>query len=206
MTMTMKTLASILLLATAAEAFSPSSTITTTSTNTALNHSVNTRHRIEDQELGIWPTSTSSDRSAYVPGHAVSGHEVRGAWTSYAPKHGSPDTVGTIGAVSRETSSLSRASNNNNNIIGAVSGEDIREGRSSYAPYNIHEGRVGSLGVIGSDGSSSGSGPVGPSRALPRFGGSSISAGAGATPKFGGMPRTATGGATKQYGLGSWKK
>lgn len=150
-TMTMKTVvASVLLLATAAQGFSPSASSPAT---TALNHSINTRHRIEDQELGIWPQS-SSDRSAYVPGHAVSGHEVRSAWTSYAPKHGSPDTIGTIGSVSRESSTLTRA----NGAVGAVSGEDIRESRTSYAPYNIHEGRVGSLGVIGYEGSSSGHG------------------------------------------------
>lgn len=206
----MKTLASILLLASAAEAFSPSSTTTTTSititSSTSLNHSVNTRHRIEDQELGIWP-QTSTDRSSanYVPGQAVSGHDVRGKWTSYAPKHGSPDTIGAIGAVSRETLSLNSA---NYGAVKAVSGEDIRESRTSYAPYNVHEGRVGSLGVVGSDGSSSG--PVGPSRALPSFGSSSISssgaAGTTTTPKFGGTPRTATGGPTKKYGLGSWKK
>ena len=195
--MTMKTVvASVLLLATAAQGFSPSASSPAT---TALNHSINTRHRIEDQELGIWPQS-SSDRSAYVPGHAVSGHEVRSAWTSYAPKHGSPDTIGTIGSVSRESSTLTRA----NGAVGAVSGEDIRESRTSYAPYNIHEGRVGSLGVIGYEDSSSGHGSN--SRALPSFGGSSISGGESAAPKFGGMPRTATGGATKKYGLGSWKK
>ncbi len=90
-------------------------------------------------------------------------------------------------------------------MAAAVSGEDIRESRKSYAPYNVHEGRVGSLGVIGSD--NGGGGPVGPSssRALPSFGGSSISGGATA-PKFGGAPRTAMGGPTKKYGLGSWKK
>ncbi len=68
----------------AAGAFSLSSTPTTsTTTNStngnALNRIVNTRHRIEDQELGIWPQSSSSDRtSAYVPGQAISGQKFGG--------------------------------------------------------------------------------------------------------------------------------
>ena len=112
----MKSVASILLLATSsAEAFAPSpppattitiTTITTTTTTTttsptaldmAAGH-VNTRHRIEGQELGIWPQSCRDPATgSYVPCDAVSGHEVRARWTTYAPPHGSPPSYGAIG-------------------------------------------------------------------------------------------------------------
>ena len=104
----MKTVASILLLATSsAEAFAPSPppaiTITTTATTspTALDMAaghVNTRHRIEGQELGIWPQSCRDPATgSYLPCDAVSGHEVRARWATYAPPHGSPPSYGAIG-------------------------------------------------------------------------------------------------------------
>ena len=104
----MKTVASILLLATSsAEAFAPppppanpaAATATATS-STALDLAghVNTRHRIEGQELGIWPQSCRDPATGnHVPCDAVSGHEVRSRWETYAPPHGSPPSYGAIG-------------------------------------------------------------------------------------------------------------
>jgi hypothetical protein len=102
----MKTVASILLLATSsAEAFAPAATATTaTPSTTALDLAgrANTRRRIEGQELGIWPQSSCRDPAtgSYAPcdaAVAVPGREVRAKWPTYAPPHGSPPLYGAIG-------------------------------------------------------------------------------------------------------------
>jgi hypothetical protein len=105
----MKTVASILLLAsTSCEAFAPSSASTTiispsysstsSTAGTALDAHVNTRRRIESQELGIWPQSCRDPSTGnYVPCDSICGHDVRNSWTTYAPPHGSPPTYGAVG-------------------------------------------------------------------------------------------------------------
>eukprot|EP00584_Thalassiosira_punctigera_P024637 CAMPEP_0172552480 /NCGR_PEP_ID=MMETSP1067-20121228/45307_1 /TAXON_ID=265564 ORGANISM="Thalassiosira punctigera, Strain Tpunct2005C2" /NCGR_SAMPLE_ID=MMETSP1067 /ASSEMBLY_ACC=CAM_ASM_000444 /LENGTH=146 /DNA_ID=CAMNT_0013340471 /DNA_START=54 /DNA_END=491 /DNA_ORIENTATION=+ len=98
MTMMRTTVAAILLAAATitTEAFAPP-TNPSTSTSTALNH-VDTRHRVTDQELGIWPQSCRDEYTGqYVPCQAVSGHERRAMWETYAPPHGSPARYGYIG-------------------------------------------------------------------------------------------------------------
>ena len=85
-----------LLMVSTAAAFAPSVISNAKSSTTALNH-VNTRKRIEKQELGIWPTSCRDKSGAFVPCDAVSGEEVRQSWNSYAPEHGSPTSYGAIG-------------------------------------------------------------------------------------------------------------
>ena len=98
----------IILLVSVAEAFSPPATSTTSSMvmdmmaagTTAAGHSVNTRHRIENQEVGIWPQSCRDSTTTgmlYYPCNAVSGHKRRATFTSYAPPHGSPPTYGAVG-------------------------------------------------------------------------------------------------------------
>lgn len=92
----MRSLASIVLLAGASttEAFAPPTT--STRATTALNH-IDTRKRGIDQELGIWEQTCRDDRGNYVPCQAISGHERRAMWESYAPVHGSPTYYGAIG-------------------------------------------------------------------------------------------------------------
>jgi len=91
----MKTIATILLAVSTTDAFAPPTSPSTT-TSTALNH-IDTRKRIEGQELGIWPTSCRDKSGTYVPCDAISGEEVRESWASYAPEHGSPSNYGAIG-------------------------------------------------------------------------------------------------------------
>lgn len=50
-----------------------------------------------EQEMGIWPTSCRDERGNYVPCVAISGHERRASWESYAPVHGLPTQTGAIG-------------------------------------------------------------------------------------------------------------
>jgi len=91
----MKTLATVLLIASTTDAFAPPTSTSKTS-STALNH-IDTRHRLSEQELGIWPTSCRDKSGAYVPCDAISGHERRAMWESYAPVHGTPTQTGAIG-------------------------------------------------------------------------------------------------------------
>eukprot|EP00578_Thalassiosira_sp_NH16_P014223 CAMPEP_0181111000 /NCGR_PEP_ID=MMETSP1071-20121207/19025_1 /TAXON_ID=35127 /ORGANISM="Thalassiosira sp., Strain NH16" /LENGTH=137 /DNA_ID=CAMNT_0023194831 /DNA_START=121 /DNA_END=531 /DNA_ORIENTATION=+ len=99
--MTMRTF-SILLLASTAEAFtaptaSTSSTTTPrTRSSTALNH-IDTRKQLIDQELGIWPQSCQDRTGNYVPCDALSGHDRRASWETYAPAHGAPTSYGAVG-------------------------------------------------------------------------------------------------------------
>ena len=85
---------STLLLASATDAFAP--TPATKASSTALNH-IDTRHNIPGQELGIWPQSCQDKHGNYVPCDAISGHERRASWQTYAPPHGTPTQVGAIG-------------------------------------------------------------------------------------------------------------
>lgn len=93
---------SILILVSVAEAFSPPTTTTSTAASSTvldLATSINTRHRIENQELGIYEQQTCRDATTgkYYPCNAISGHERRASFTSYAPEHGSPSTYGAVG-------------------------------------------------------------------------------------------------------------
>lgn len=47
--------------------------------------------------MGIWPTSCRNKQGNYVPCDALSGHDVRATWESYAPEHGSATSYGAIG-------------------------------------------------------------------------------------------------------------
>ena len=100
----MKSLSFLFILVSVAEAFSPPTSTTTatssSSTVLALATSINTRHRIENQELGIYEQQTTcrdASTGTYYPCNAISGHERRASFTSYAPPHGSPPTYGFIG-------------------------------------------------------------------------------------------------------------
>mmetsp|Transcript_16213 Transcript_16213/g.35042 ORF Transcript_16213/g.35042 Transcript_16213/m.35042 type:complete len:247 (-) Transcript_16213:113-853(-) len=178
MTMTtMKTLASILLLASTTEAFTPpttTTTITSPSTSTSLNH-INTRHRIEDQELGIWPQSCQDETGTYVPCDAISGHERRAMWESYAPTHGSPTSYGAVGcpgggdwcyassygaaaAISGGADFKKRAANVAAALAGLGSG--VGGARVDGLAASIDKGGVGSSGAVAASGSSGSDGSI----------------------------------------------
>lgn len=101
----MKSLSILIILVSVAESFSPSATTSSTATSAsstvlALATSINTRHRIENQELGIYEQQTTcrdTTTGKYYPCNAISGHERRASFTSYAPPHGSPPTYGAVG-------------------------------------------------------------------------------------------------------------
>ena len=100
----MKSLSILITLVSVAESFSPSATTATSASSTvvlaALATSINTRHRIENQELGIYERQTTcrdTTTGKYYPCDAISGHERRASFASYAPPHGSPPTYGAVG-------------------------------------------------------------------------------------------------------------
>jgi len=103
--MMMKSLSILIILVSVAESFSPSATTSSTATSApstvvlALATSINTRHRIENQELGIYEQTSCRDATTgkHHPRDAVSGHERRASFASYAPPHGSPPTYGAVG-------------------------------------------------------------------------------------------------------------
>lgn len=96
----MRTIAPILMLVSASEAFAPHpppSRKTATPSSTALGI-IDTRKRVQDQEIGIWQTAVRNNISDdYVPRDAYVGLDRRDARVSYAPPHGTPTSYGAIG-------------------------------------------------------------------------------------------------------------
>lgn len=95
----MKSFASILLLAGVAsttEAFSPPAPPKTHQSTTTLNH-IDTRHSQIPQEIGVWEQTCRDHRGNLAPCEALSGHERRAMWETYAPAHGEPSSFGAIG-------------------------------------------------------------------------------------------------------------
>ncbi len=80
-----------------ASAFTTSGPAATSST-TAL-HSIDTRHRLSDQELGIWTQHCVDDAGNYAPCDAICGHDVRASWESYAPMTSDGNTARYTGAI-----------------------------------------------------------------------------------------------------------
>lgn len=68
------------------------------SSATAL-HSIDTRHRLSDQEMGIWTQHCVDDAGNYAPCDAICGHDVRASWESYAPMTSDGNTVRYTGAI-----------------------------------------------------------------------------------------------------------
>mmetsp|Transcript_15120 Transcript_15120/g.24588 ORF Transcript_15120/g.24588 Transcript_15120/m.24588 type:complete len:237 (+) Transcript_15120:27-737(+) len=236
MTMTMRNLATILLVASTTDAFAPPTTSTTTST-TALNH-INTRHRIEDQELGIWPTSCRDKSGAYVPCDAMNGHERRATWETYAPEHGTPTNVGAIGCpgggdwcyassygaatpMSVQTDMKKRAAN----VAAALAGLGVGVGGATDGVgQSIGAGATASGAPVVPSASSSDSSVMGEDVREARMsyapfthdgrvgmvgeiGSSGSGGGGGPAPAQVAMPsRKQVGSTSKSYGLGSWKK
>lgn len=56
--------------------------------------SVDTHHRLAEQELGVWQTVS---RDSPASNEVVNGEEKRASWTSYAPEHGTPMSYGAVG-------------------------------------------------------------------------------------------------------------
>lgn len=68
------------------------------SSTTAL-QSIDTRHRLSDQEVGIWTQHCVDDAGNYAPCDAICGHDVRASWESYAPMTADGNTVRYTGAI-----------------------------------------------------------------------------------------------------------
>ena len=66
---------------------------------TSLN-SIDTRHRLAAQEVGIWTQHCVDDAAGnYAPCDAVSGHDRRASWESYAPMTSDGNTVRYTGSI-----------------------------------------------------------------------------------------------------------
>ena len=97
-------------------------------------------------KLSLLPAFTLSSVAAFAPvkintqqstttvlSGAVSGHDIRGARSTFAPGHF--ETIGSKSSAGRSP----------------TDGESVREARATYAPFDIENGRVGQLGEIGFD-------------------------------------------------------
>lgn len=99
-------------------------------------------------KLSLLPAFALSSAAAFAPvkinpqqstttvlfsGAVVSGHDIRGARSTFAPGHF--ETIGSKSSAGRSP----------------TDGESVREARATYAPFDIESGRVGQLGEIGFD-------------------------------------------------------
>lgn len=192
--MMMKSLAAILLVASTADAFSPPTASSRTST--ALNH-IDTRQRVAEQELGVWPQSCRNKSGAYVPCDAISGHERRAMWETYAPVHGTPTQTGAIGCPGGGDWCYASSYGGATPIPGNV---DMKKRAANVAAAlaGLGSGVGGAADVARSvvTGANGSSAPPAPS-----------SSGSGAPASLSWTPPSANrSGPPKSYGLGSWKK
>lgn len=60
---------------------------------------IDTRHRLADQEMGVWTQHCVDDAGNYAPCDSVCGHDRRSSWESYAPMTSDGNTVRYTGAI-----------------------------------------------------------------------------------------------------------
>lgn len=95
---TMK-LTTIVALLPLASAFTTTNGPAARSTTALSSTSIDTRHRLASQELGVWAQHCVDDAGNYAPCDAVCGHDRRASWESYAPMTSDGNTVRTTGAI-----------------------------------------------------------------------------------------------------------
>ncbi len=92
--MKLTTIVALIPLASAFTTCGPTARLSTTAV-----YSIDTRHRLADQEIGVWTQHCVDDAGNYAPCDAVSGHERRASWESYAPMTSDGNTVRYTGAI-----------------------------------------------------------------------------------------------------------